>query len=386
MNSYFETSFQMYLHTFVIFSLIVVSCFIFGIILNFSNRDVPFYYRISHFVTEKEAKERVDLPETMHIDPNGTQKNTILTFDQNPSHIQVMHNMSDVELASRALSADHENDQTVIVPKIAFMFLARGDLPLAPLWDLFFKGHEGLYSIYVHTQPTFNGTFPANSVFYGRRIPSKKVEWGKFSMIEAEKRLLANALLDVSNQRFVLLSESCIPLFNFSTVYSYLINSKKIFVEAYDSPGAVGRGRYNYRMKPEITLEQWRKGSQWFQIDREIALEIISDRKYIALFRKFRKPACYSDEHYIPTLVSIKFWERNSNRTLTWVDWATGLPAHPTRFARTLVTVEMLKGMRDGKKCTYNGKDTNICYLFARKFLPNALDRLLKMAPKIMRF
>lgn len=214
----------------------------------------------------------------------------------------------------------------------------------------------------------------------------QEVQWGKFSMIEAEKRLVANALLDTSNQRFVLLSESCIPLFNFPTVYSYLINSTQIFVEAYDYPGAVGRGRYNYGMKPDITLQQWRKGSQWFQIDREIALEIISDRKYIALFKKFWKPACYSDEHYIPTFVSIKFWEKNSNRTLTWVDWAIGLPAHPTRFARTLVTVELLKGMRNGKKCTYNGEETNICYLFARKFLPNALDRLLKMAPKIMKF
>lgn len=120
-----------------------------------------------------DPKESSELPETMHIEPNGTPDNTSLAFGENPSHIQVMHNMNDEELASRALSVDHENDQNKIVPKIAFMFLARGDLPLAPLWDLFFKGHEGLYSIYVHTQPTFNGTFAENSVFHGRRIPSK---------------------------------------------------------------------------------------------------------------------------------------------------------------------------------------------------------------------
>lgn len=177
----------------------------------------------------------------------------------------------------------------------------------------------------------------------------QKVQWGKFSMIEAEKRLLANALLDISNQRFVLLSESCIPLFNFSTIYSYLVNSTQTFVEAYDLPGPVGRGRYSRRMKPLIQLEQWRKGSQWFQMDRELAVEVISDRTYMALFRRFCKPACYSDEHYIPTLVSMRFWEKNSNRTLTWVDWAMGGP-HPTRFGRNDVTVELLKGMRNDKK------------------------------------
>jgi len=50
----------------------------------------------------------------------------------------------------------------------------------------------------------------------------QEVEWGNVNMMEAERRLLSNALLDISNQRFVLISESCIPLFNFSTIYSYL--------------------------------------------------------------------------------------------------------------------------------------------------------------------
>ncbi|CAI0380169.1 unnamed protein product [Linum tenue] len=53
------------------------------------------------------------------------------------------------------------------------MFLTRGALPLAPLWEVFFRGHEGLYSIYVHNLPNYNDTDPLDSVFYGRRIPSK---------------------------------------------------------------------------------------------------------------------------------------------------------------------------------------------------------------------
>lgn len=211
----------------------------------------------------------------------------------------------------------------------------------------------------------------------------QEVEWGNANMIEAERRLLANSLLDYSNQRFVLLSESCIPLFNFTTIYSYLINSDLNFVESYDLPGPVGRGRYSNLMYPTVAIEQWRKGAQWFEMDRDLAIEVISDRKYFPIFQNHCKGACYADEHYLPTFVTMKFGERNSNRTLTWVDWSKGGP-HPSRF--TDVTEKLLEKMRSERRCEYNGRSTNVCFLFARKFAPSALDRLLRFAPKIMHF
>ena len=211
------------------------------------------------------------------------------------------------------------------------------------------------------------------------------VGWGKVNMIEAERRLLANALLDLSNQRFVLLSEACIPLYDFKTVYNYLINATKNHVMAYDEPGVVGRGRYNYHMYPEISLKQWRKGSQWFEMNRDLAIEVVSDTKYFPIFQKYCKGSCYADEHYLPTLVSIKFRRSSANRTLTWVDWTGGGP-HPARFSRRDVTFELLERLRHGGECEHNGKSTSVCHLFARKFLPNALDRLVRFAPKIMQF
>ncbi|XP_068640995.1 glycosyltransferase BC10-like [Aristolochia californica] len=296
-----------------------------------------------------------------------------------------MHDMDDEELLWKASMVPHRRSPFQWKPKVAFMFLTRGPLAFAPLWDKFFAGHEGLYSIYIHFHPSFNESMPEDSVFHGRRIPSKEVQWGSFTMIEAERRLLANALLDFSNQRFVLLSESCIPLFNFPTIYSYLINSDETFVEAFDEPGPVGRGRYNFHMKPQIMPNQWRKGSQWFEVDRQLAVEIVSDRKYFPIYGKYCKRACYADEHYLPTLVHIKFGRTNANRTLTWVDWARGGP-HPTRFWRGQVTVELLQKLRNGSECMYNGRSTRVCYLFARKFLPNALTRLMRFASTVMKF
>lgn len=61
-------------------------------------------------------------------------------------------------------------------------------------------------------------------------------------MIDGERRLLASALLDFTNERFVLLSESCIPLFNFTTIYSYLMNASESNIGSYEEPWKVGGG------------------------------------------------------------------------------------------------------------------------------------------------
>ncbi|KAL9262906.1 Glycosyltransferase BC10-like protein [Drosera capensis] len=272
------------------------------------------------------------------------------------------------------------------VRKVAFMFLTKGHLPLAPLWERFFKGHDGLYTIYVHADPSSDVQEPESGVFAGQRIPSKEVEWGSFNMVEAELRLLANALLDMSNQWFVLLSESCIPLHSFPVIYTHLINSTRSHIEVYDQPTRVARGRYKHQMNPNITIKQWRKGSQWFEMDRNLAIDIISERDYFTLFKKScNMSSCYADEHYFPTLVNMKFGRRNSNRSLTWVDWSKG-GSHPARYARRDVSIELLRSFRNGTTCEYNGKNSRICFLFARKFLPDALDRLLRFSWKVMRF
>lgn len=216
-------------------------------------------------------------------------------------------------------------------------------------------------------------------------IAFQPVEWGAATMINAERRLLANALLDFSNQRFILLSETCIPLFNFTTIYNYLINSNQTFLGSFDDPRPMGRGRYNKRMWPLVTLADWRKGSQWFAIDRKIAIEIISDLKYYPVFRDHCRPPCYMDEHYPPTLVTKLLPELNSNRSVTWADWSRG-GSHPVRFRRWDITEGFFNRMRFGSNCTYNGNVSSICFLFARKFEVDALEPLLKMAPALLGF
>ncbi|KAK4376436.1 hypothetical protein RND71_002732 [Anisodus tanguticus] len=294
----------------------------------------------------------------------------------------VYHSMNDEELIWRASMVPQiEKYPFNRVPRVAFLFLARGRLPLAPLWEMFFKGHEGLFSIYLHTSPDFNYEPPPSSVFYKRRIPSQAVQWGRSTMIDAERRLLANALLDISNERFILLSESCIPLFNFTTIYTFLTNSDQSFLGLFDDPRKIGRGRYNKRMYPTITLSDWRKGSQWFEVHRELAVKIVSDVKYYPVFKNHCAPPCYMDEHYLPTLVNKVCPKLTSNWSITWADWLAG-GSHPTTFFKKDVTEEFLKSVRSELNCSLS----SICFLFGRKFHPSTLQPLLRIAPKLLGF
>uniref|UniRef100_A0A0D9V8H2 Uncharacterized protein n=1 Tax=Leersia perrieri TaxID=77586 RepID=A0A0D9V8H2_9ORYZ len=305
---------------------------------------------------------------------------------------RLMHDMTDEQLFWRATMSPASSDVASYpfrrVPKVAFMFLAgHGVLPLAPLWERFFRGHEEHFSVYVHAPPGMVVNVSRDSPFYGRQIPSQEASWGSITLMDAEKRLLANALLDFSNERFVLLSESCIPLRPFPAAYAYLTGSRHSFVESYYHGDKSCRGRYSRRMAPVVTLPQWRKGSQWFELARGLAVAVLADTTYYPLFREHCRPSCYPDEHYLPTVVALVRHGgggRNANRTVTYVDWSRG-GAHPVTFAAGDVTPELIMGIRRSEvPCMYNSRPTTACFLFARKFAPDALVPLLNISSAVM--
>jgi len=107
----------------------------------------------------------------------------------------VMHNMTDEELYWRASMAPMVRRTPVSrVPKVAFLFLVRGELPLRPLWEKFFAGHEGRYSIYVHAHPSYTGSPPTDSAFYGRYIPSQVT---KIQSSRSEKKQQQNVWINL---------------------------------------------------------------------------------------------------------------------------------------------------------------------------------------------
>ncbi|MQL72081.1 hypothetical protein Taro_004429 [Colocasia esculenta] len=180
-------------------------------------------------------------------------------------------------------------------PRVAFLFLARGGLPLDFLWHAFFQarvlqnGDAGKFSIYIHSKPgfVFDASTTRSPYFYGRQLKeSVKVAWGESSMVQAERLLLKAALRDPANQRFALLSDRCVPLRNFSYIYNYLMSSSKSFVDSFVD---VKDDRYNPKMFPTISKDKWRKGSQWATMVRKHAEVVVADDIIFPVFKTYCK-------------------------------------------------------------------------------------------------
>ncbi|CAI5973423.1 unnamed protein product [Closterium sp. NIES-64] len=211
----------------------------------------------------------------------------------------------DEQLTRRALAQLQKDDEMaavgrthVVAPKIAFLFIVRGPLPLAPVWERFFKGHQGRYSVHVHVStPNFTLDDVVDSPsFKGTQVPGVRISWGGPNLIRAEKRLLAAALEDPGNQRFVLVSDKCLPIFNFTYVWDYLFATNVSFITSYESGW-----RWVFTMAPTIKRHQFRKGSQWFALTRAHAALIVRDRKYYDLFVETFSEVC--DGMRVPSLV-----------------------------------------------------------------------------------
>ncbi|KAG1364156.1 putative glycosyltransferase BC10 [Cocos nucifera] len=251
---------------------------------------------------------------------------------------------TDDELASRVVIRDILSLPSVQSknPKIAFMFLTPGSLPFERLWEKFFLW-EGT---------TITSISSSCLEFYHKvelKSTCSNVVWGKISMVDAEKRLLANALQDTENQHFVLLSDSCVPLHNFDYVYNYLMATNISFIDCFQDPGPHGNGRYSEHMLPEVEERDFRKGAQWFSLKRQHALLILADSLYYTKFKLYCKPNmdgrnCYADEHYLPTLFQMVDPSGIANWSVTHVDWSEG-KWHPKAYRARDVTYELLKNI-----------------------------------------
>ncbi|KAK8261869.1 hypothetical protein V6Z12_D13G217800 [Gossypium hirsutum] len=241
------------------------------------------------------------------------------------------------------------------------------------LYNLFLQGHEGRFSVYVHASK--EKPVHTSHYFMGRDIHSESVSWGKISMVDAERRLLAKALLDSDNQQFVLLSESCIPLQNFDYVYNYLMLTNVSFIDSFVDLGPHGSGRYSEHMMPEVETDDFRKGSQWFSMKRQHAIIVMADSLYYTKFR-----------YYCKMIDPVGI----AKRSVTYVDWSER-KWHPKSFKAEDITLKFLKNLTtiddivhftsDEKRmltgpCLWNGIKRP-CYLFARKFYPETLERLM---------
>lgn len=169
------------------------------------------------------------------------------------------------------------------IPAVALLFMAKGPLPLEPLWKAWLQSvqghvprrravcprgqhacrlrrhlqqamhrcldtmpgsgssnaapsfqleHQPLFTLYAHVVPSA-GAVPPSSLLYGRTT-RKRLETVRFehSMVRATKYMLEEALLDSRNQRFVVLSDSHIPLYPAALLYRQVLSEPLARVQA----------------------------------------------------------------------------------------------------------------------------------------------------------
>ena len=105
---------------------------------------------------------------------------------------------------------------------------------------------------------------------------------------------------------------------------------------------------------------------------------VIEDRK---LWRKFKLPCyredeCYPEEHYFPTLLSMADPEGCTKYTLTRVNWTGTVNGHPYTYRGSEVSPELIYRLRES-----NHSES---YLFARKFSPDCLEPLMRIAKSVI--
>ncbi|CAK0758242.1 hypothetical protein CVIRNUC_002605 [Coccomyxa viridis] len=292
------------------------------------------------------------------------------------------------------------------VPKVALMFLTRGDMPHEASWAAWLRSAEGmvpidpaqnalcahkpdpgkcpwangvrqspmgpmgqfLYSVYVHSGPGYRG-YKEDSLFHGREVPDRvQVRWGEHSMVEALRALIREALRDPMNQRFQLLCEYSLPLQSPLLVYQQFIKEPKSRLNACNTwdwqehRTNSSRDRWTPKMLPTIPEALWRKSSQWVELTRPHAMRIAEDTAVDAVIKKHctvgydrklrRKRDCYSDEHYVPTLMAYLGLDNEttcSGNTMH-VSWQSSsgkyLGEHPMSYSTKSVTLGVFLWLR----------------------------------------
>ena len=100
---------------------------------------------------------------------------------------------------------------------IAFMFLTIGDLKQEYYWKKLFENvPKNLYNIYVHNKEEVKSEWLQQ---YTLKDDEKiDTHWGSITLVKATLILIKKALENKDNQRFILLSDSCLPFHSFDYI------------------------------------------------------------------------------------------------------------------------------------------------------------------------
>jgi hypothetical protein len=267
---------------------------------------------------------------------------------------------------------DTSSTNTNSTKKIAFCFLTIDNFNQTTIWNEFFKGNEERYSIYIHPKHHDRVDEPYKKYVIQNLIETK---WGNTSLIQATLNLFKTAYENENNKICVLVSDSCIPLYNFDYIYNKLINEEKCYniLSLKYSPENEMRKRYSAlkNNNPDfLTFQQFKKCSQWCAINRE-TVKFLIENNYLHYY----KGMFASDEHYFINLfdkfnisyktfnITFDNWQQLTN----WID-----PQKTKKYKRLPKTYEEVNTNEINE-----ARDSQA--LFFRKVVPETSINIIKI-------
>eukprot|EP00347_Sterkiella_histriomuscorum_P023551 403334210 len=198
-----------------------------------------------------------------------------------------------------------QQDQELPPPKLVFLFLMYKDHNKLSLWSKFFRSvHPALYSIYFHTKEVeedFVDGKPNSNLMNLKskntpiQVPSVHTSEGQIGIYNAMIQLLDYALAyeDLNsvngivnpNLKFIFISQSCIPLYEFKQIYLELMNEETMNRSMIPLKNQKNRfPRYNL-LKIDIDEDQVTKHSPWLVLSRPHAeLYTTKNQEILRLF------------------------------------------------------------------------------------------------------
>lgn len=198
--------------------------------------------------------------------------------------------------------------------KIAFMFLTVGDLNQPELIRDFLADGGDRCTAYAHSKEKR----VLNDIQISEKIDTK---WGDISLVKATNLMLAEAYKDPDNKYFLLLSESCVPLYDFDTIYNTITTIDKSWIYKtktnYNKQRIKWRSLYTPNLLGMKNVKDLQLCTQWMVLTRK-HVKLILDHDYTtSVFKKAHIP----DESYYLNVLSYHdkdFKENSINRRLTF--------------------------------------------------------------------
>ena len=249
--------------------------------------------------------------------------------------------------------------------KIAFCFLCKNGIKNKALWAKFFNGNEDRYNLYFHCSDPH--TEIKDNLILNHLVPQFYTAWGD---LYGGVCSMYNFALRNDNYKYILLSESCIPLKSFNSVYEFLVkdnlsyvcyqdhiarnkNERGTLIQSYER--FIANAKRSPTFMYEISIKNWYFHEMWTILNKEHVKLIMSNHFIIETFRSMK---CFAyDENIVAYILSLNNQLQNVKSLKTtfsnWHEASTDKKGgrHPKSYSEVLKKdLEMFNPYLFGRK------------------------------------